>query len=101
METPSSRRVYRSRACRRAVAASSAWTLPTCVCDRPRLGRTNTSERSVMAPPRCARSWLLAGVGGGRVAYPLVLVVGAAGVTHRAPVGRAVARHDGHELGEV
>src|SRR5687767_8912975 len=44
MDTPSLRRVYRSRALRRAMAASGACRLPAWTWERPRLDRTKTSH---------------------------------------------------------
>jgi hypothetical protein len=49
MLTPSPRRVYTSRALRRASSASAACNDPTCVWDRPRRGRMNTSHNSPLA----------------------------------------------------
>src|SRR5262245_4902495 len=96
METPSDRRVYRSRALRRAMAASGACRLPACVWDSPRRGRMKTSHSGQLSDTR--QLPLSSGIGSRGLAYPRAIVVRPPAVRHALPVARAVAADDTHQL---
>src|SRR5437899_2983013 len=109
MDTPSWRRVYTSRALRRAIAASGACRLPTCEWDSPRRGRTNTSHnghsgiayplrRSALSPRRggdrslaSAACGVLLRVGPSRFPHPGAVRLDGAAVGHPLPVAGTVA----------
>src|SRR5690625_5881954 len=103
MEVPSWRRVYRSRALRRAICASGACRDPTCTWLRPRLARTNTSHSGhrsfagiLVSSGRdivtlfCVRR--------GSLAHPLALLVGGAPVADAFGIRLALPAQDLFEL---
>src|SRR5262249_47211091 len=98
--TPSCRRVYTSRACSTAIAASAACKLPTCLCSSPERERMNTSYKGqsfAMSLPSssrlvgCGARFLLLRVGGGRLANPTPILVRRAPSLQPLPIARPIA----------
>src|SRR4051812_48841285 len=89
--------------------ASTAWTLPTCLCSRPARARMNTSNRghsfgvALMGTSRRLRRALLLflGVREGRVTYPLAFVPCAATRVEALAIAGTVALQHVVELAPI